>query len=399
MDMTMKLKSTYAGMVFCSIFLAAVKSFAMQARPIPAHASHKPTTSAHAGFIPLPNELRGRSMVHVRCDCNDLVRDGHFCGSHALTHAVDDDQTYDVRQEKAEPSEVVKTTFAKLNISNNQYELTRAANIKTVAEELGLESVFLEIREGVVVSPFCRINEVPVLAALKHLDGLRKAFIAAGNQPMIKHVFFCFDEHVALFSIIWDGEEISIKIHDNLNKPIKLNSPLFTMADFLARFFVEVDRVDILLKDLVGIFAEPNNQAKYLGKFAQYRNAKSEQNQTRLLEYLFEQWVNIAKENSLQEKREINLKPLNTVLKPLKQLHAASPTFNAKELIIKTYDTMLDVINESPNTTDKKAESLVSVTTAIKRSAKEQKLFSLLDEDVARLLEKAMNMKTSLNQY
>src|SRR5580704_12650005 len=53
---------------------------------------------SHCKSIAVPPLLKG--LVHMQCDCQDLVQSGHYCGSHALTHAVDIEQTYGVRDNK-----------------------------------------------------------------------------------------------------------------------------------------------------------------------------------------------------------------------------------------------------------------------------------------------------------
>src|SRR5580658_6447380 len=71
-------------------------------------AGHSRKVGAYTHFLELPKELKGKALVHALCNCNDLVKDGHYCGSHALTHALEDRATYldNALQDKA--STIVK---------------------------------------------------------------------------------------------------------------------------------------------------------------------------------------------------------------------------------------------------------------------------------------------------
>lgn len=354
---------------------------------------------AHGEFIGLPVELQGRSTVHVKCDCNDLVHDGHFCGAHALAHAVDEEDVYGLRDHNGSPGSVVKEAFTLAQIGATKVERTKATNIQLVAQTLGLNSSFFALENGYIVSNFYKADEMPVLVAFKKLTEWREEFLNAGNRTIIRHAFLTYGEHVVLFSLIWDGEIFSIKIHDNLNEMIQVPSPIYQMAHHLASFFVEFDRVQYCIERLVHILVKSEDRPRYNAKFESIvSRANRDNNRAALLAHLFAQWVQSAKDSAIQ-KNVLTIATLNAPIKLLKRLHGANPLINGSNLIIKTYDAMLDVIADHKAAVDTKRKALLSVINAIKKSA-DEKVFSLTDDnDASALFEKAANLTASLDRY
>ncbi len=350
----------------------------------------------HTDFIKLPEELHGKDLVHVLCDCTELVDNGHYCGSHALTHAIDDANVFDSYPLDMPASKLVMSMFDTLGF-HTEFERTRAANIMTAAQALKLDVVFLAQNNGHIVANFFSADELPFIRAFKDLDRIREQIKSAGQNTVVKPVFFIDDEHIVLFSVVWDSGRLTIMLNDNLNKPLKVGTPLFKAAQFLTDFFAE-DHFT-MMTDLVPIFAESADVARYANKFTEYRRRSDVEQGYTLLTHIFDSWRSRTLENSpMAIKKQIAA--FNAPMKKLKRLWQLEHRDVVKSMIIECYTSMIDSIDKSAEPVDTKRESLEKVFKAIKITSKEQNIFSIASGgDAEGLFERAQYVQAALHQY
>jgi hypothetical protein len=353
----------------------------------------------HDKFIDIPQELRERSLFHLSCDCQGLVQEGHYCGSHALAHAVDIEQTHGVFAVKGSPETIVKDTFKQLNLGDTKLERTLAQNIRRVAQTLNLDNLFIHLNKGEMEVLFKDANELSVIATFRAFDAMRRELYRAKDRTAIKHVFAVHEvpgddgrpvNHVALFSIIADKDGIYMTLHDNLNTPIKRDSALFAFADKLIKFFIESDRSKIFYEDVALKLASLAERDGYLQEL---RASKESSQQRKLIENLYNEWLRRTKQATTQA-QELNLAALNAPVKSLKDLFLVEPIL-AKKLILQTYRGMVAVVraHEKANR-EHKLECAKKIVDAIKKTAHEQKVFSL--QETSDLFDESQNLLTAL---
>lgn len=346
----------------------------------------------HSEFIGLPKELHGKALVHVKCDCDDLASFGHYCMSHALTHALTDAVTYDGSRLAGNPSELVKASFNKFKFFSNE-DRTFSGNLMMVASDLKLDAIYLTF-ENNLIQAYSGQGTSAALLALQSLNALYRDIKKASSKPFVKPIFFCHDEHVALFSVIWDGKQVSIVFSDNLNKPIEVGSPLYCAAQFITGYFAENEYQFMI--DLVSDLAT-TNQGPYRERFKELRAINGKKEAYLLLNEIFERWP-----LRLQAKfrDDIELSKLNQPIKLLKRLFLLGGSLSVKSLIIRTYDAMLDAIENSADDNKLRLERAAKVMEALKKSSREQCIFSLSkDKEAAAVFARAEALRTSLNAY
>lgn len=358
--------------------------------------------SSHDKFIDLPEPLKGRAFFHKSCDCQDLVKNGHFCGSHALAHGVDLEQTYGISSYDGHTENVVQKAFAKLKIGVDKQSLISTSNIRQVATELHLDHIFVQLNNGNIESIFQEGNELPVVTAFKKLELMRSDLFMPYKNVVVKHVFSVYqvaDEqgnlvnHVALFSIVLDKDGIFMTLHDNLNQAIKIGEPLFAFADKLIQFFVEANKLEVIYGGLLSKLVSRDDRKRYQDKLMGYKRASERE---ALLEHIFELWLGNTKEATNQA-HNLDLRALNEPLKVLKTLFVSEPIM-AKKMIIQLYGAMIDsVTKHKDSSTAEKIAQAEKITKAIRNTAKDQGIFILKsDAEAQELFERSQALLTSL---
>lgn len=356
----------------------------------------------HSNFINIPESLKGKSFFHIKCDCQELIKQGHYCGSHALAHAIDIEQTYALRDNNIDSNDMVIKAFRDLCLDHNPKDLQRVGNIKEVAQHLKLDHIFLNFNQEyhTVEAQFKIPGELPTITAIKKLEAMRSDLYNAYNKAMVKHVFAIFTEsdginHVVVFSIVWDKAELSLITHDNLNNEIKINSIYFKFAEYLIKFFIDTNQNKLIYDNLIKILVfDAEKRSRYLEKLINYQEASAREH---LLNYLYESWLGntiiIINNNALE------LKPLNNLIKPLKSYYKIDPLI-ARNLLRQTYDVMIDrVKHHHENDINKKLVFINSIITAIKKTANEEKIFSFTDDDDKALFMKSQDLRNALQLY
>lgn len=328
------------------------------------------------GFIPLPVELKGKSLIQISCSCHKTSNE-FFPGAYTLTHAIEDAVVYADYPSQTTPAELVKSTFIKFGLSPLD-KMNSIANIKKVADALGLDSLHFGYKNNMLTSIFHPSIVQPWAMAVRELGMVHEQWQA--GKRFFKPIFFYSNETVVLLSLISDGQNLSININDPSNKPIHKGSPLFNVARFLADYFSE--NAFFIMKSLVKIFAVDHTpHLKEMDRQAGFEDETGRIDAYNLLEKLYEDWIS--------NKNNIQIHELNKPLKGLKKLFKFGNSEQVASLIIRIYAAMLDAIERDGN--DK--ADIEKVIKAIRTSAKEQKIFSLSEGPGLQVFERAQQMK------
>lgn len=154
-----------------------------------------------------------------------------------------------------------------------------------------------------------------------------------------------------------------------------------------------------IMQNLLKTLADPNDHDHYQVEFdgyAQFKSRSSKNACLELIETLFERWPLRwqAKRNDTHIVTELE-KPIED----FKQLFLLDQKPLSQSFVIKTYDFMLDSIENSLEEREAKIALIEKVLRDLRTSQKEE-IFSLLDTPLAtQVFERAQVLKNSLNQY
>ena len=260
----------------------------------------KPAKSTHTGFLRLPSEFQNKSIMHWKCDCNELASQGHVCGSHALRHAVELNEVLGLSKSQYSSAEEVMMTFKKLNIGNNKLDMEKTVNIMKVASAMKLNHIFISI-EGFGCLRLMSLADdgslylLSVTQTLQNIEKLRHDFYQ-NNEKKVQHFFVCFESanvgHVALISISNNGDDINLEICDNLNEPLVAGQPLFIYVQYLYNIYFGENKPKnnqehkpkiSLAESYQNLFdlVSPDDYSRFLEK----------ENKSAMANYLIEKWL------------------------------------------------------------------------------------------------------------
>ena len=329
------------------------------------------SNESHTKIIPLSEDLKQKPMLHWGCDCTSLQ--GHYCGSHALSHAVYINKTIGLIKSELKAAEIVKNTIEKLDIQLNKSSLTNSANLIRVANDLKLTNIFLCF-EGHDVLNFLGDGPADSLARLRktyeYLNTMRDNFFRDLSKKKAHHFFVTFDVHVVLISVICDGEDVSIEIHDNLNKAIEPGSTLHKYIKIISDYYL----------------AGAEQQMKLL--ISRTLSAKA--------------LSNSFVESTLFKKDEIarvaqTPKQLNLLLKKTKKLGKLRKSPVIRQSIINIYSCFIDFAEKFPGlSTENRIILSDNIIQSIKNSHKERFFDIQQENDAAELFERAQSVRRLL---
>lgn len=390
--------------------------------------------SHHAHLINLPSFLKNRGLYHGQCDCHDLVHEGHFCGSHALTHALTVEQKFGVRPvTDYSASFQVKAAFARRNF-NDEASRISSRNFDIIANDLGLNFLHLSFNQHGQVKLWSHDDNdlwAP-MRAIAALENFRNEFYRAKpGEVVVKHIFPYIPPrnprdnagHVVHFAAVFDGQKVILTLLDNLNETVAYDSPIHRYAEFLITFFLGATKPaaepasptkgpktapqkpvpgaeqkpspsaqqkpaaqkpetpqaqepeEVLSRKAYEIATglmyklityNPRDKAEYhIIKFYDYETASQHLS---FLEFLFNLWLTRETEHAIDHNEGIS--NLNALMKSLKELHAEYPHTTVKEMVLRTYEAMIQVTNESKGTYANKFLQLDKILAKLKEASR-----------------------------